>query len=58
MFFEDQDKKMCLIAIGDKCYQILKNNIIGSEKELFKNDWQNERKTKKGKKLFGVINGR
>ncbi len=32
--------------LGQECYQILKNNILGEGKELFKNDWENTIKQK------------
>ena len=28
--------------LGDECYQILRNNLLGSGKELFKDIWDNE----------------
>lgn len=32
--------------LGKECYQILKNNILGEGKELFKNNWENAVKQK------------
>ena len=32
--------------LGNKCYQILKNNLLGEGKELFRNHWKNKYKNK------------
>lgn len=33
--------------LGNECYQILKNNLLGEGKELFKNYWENKYKNQK-----------
>lgn len=32
--------------LGKECFQILKNNLLGESKELFKNYWENKHKNK------------
>jgi len=32
--------------LGNECYQILKNNLLGEGKELFKDYWENKYKNK------------
>jgi len=33
--------------LGKECYQVLKNNLLGDGKELFKNYWDNKYQNKK-----------